>query len=147
MFFVWFFKLRQPVAEAAKGENSFIISHSPILVFSGEQFFLFELPGVERGQETWQFSYLCTEGDPGSAIWDSSEQCEIIVFVLISARQEGEGWEGHEDSKRLRQMQSKFSGNCFIEVASFAGIWLYSKLYPDNELYKQSAVAWIFSMF
>lgn len=46
----------------------------------------------------------------------------------------------------MRQIQSTFSGGCFIEVASFAGIWACSKLYQDNELYKQCAMQFIFSL-
>lgn len=88
---------------------------------------------------------LCTMGTPGSAIWDSSGQWEIIIFVSISAKEAGERWEGHKDSECLKQIQSKFSGNYFTEVASFAGMWPCSTLYGDNKLYKQSAAVGIFS--
>lgn len=63
----------------------------------------------------------------------------------ISAREANGVWEGHEDSKYMRQVQPKFNEDSFAKVVSFAGIWLYSNLYQDNELFKQSATVEIFS--
>lgn len=40
----------------------------------------------------------------------------------------------------MRQIQSKFGEDSFIKLISFAGIWLYSKLY-------QGALAIIFKLY
>lgn len=58
---------------------------SNVAVFWGAIIFLFELPVVERKHDS---SYLCTEGNPGSATWDSIGQCEIIILFNSSQRQE-----------------------------------------------------------
>lgn len=61
----------------------------------------------------------------------------------FSQKKAGEQWEGH--SERLKQIQSKFSGDYFTEVAWFAGMWPYSTLYRDDKLYMQSPAVGIFS--
>ena len=88
-----------------KGGGGLVDFCSLVLLFSKEQFFLLELPGIERMGNTNSFCLYKYWGESRlrhlrllRPVWN-----HCICFNY--SQRERRGWEGHEDSKCMRQIQ------------------------------------------
>jgi hypothetical protein len=113
------------VADVEK-ENLFIISHGLMLWYN----FSFMNSLIQRRQKTWQFLSWVLKG----LLWYSHlgllRPLQSHCLSWISTRGAAVS-KGRENNNCRRQVQSKFSEECFTEVVLFIDMWPYRTLYQD----------------